>query len=176
VIEKFIAEQSGGERVQAVSAALFLTVGKRFNLYTDVRRAKVNAADASSGQVADLECVSKAGDIVLAVEVKDRDLTISQIKSKLPNMRARKVTEILFIAQQGIAKGDKEEVAELVSKEFSSGHNIYVFDLRGFSFSILALLGEDGRREFLDYVGRELDLYKSEITHRRAWANLLSEL
>lgn len=174
LITMFLSEQSGGDRVQAIVSALFLAVGNSFSLYSDVRRANINAADASSGQVADLECVSESGNIILAVEVKDRDLTINQIKDKLPNMRAQKVTEILFIAQQGIAKSDEDEVSALIEKEFVSGQNIYVFDLMGLAKSLLALLGENGRRLFLDIIGRELDRYRSDITHRRAWANLLS--
>lgn len=148
LITMSLSEQSGGDRVQAI---------------------------ASAGQVADLECISESGDIILAVEVKDRDLTINQIKDKLPNMRAQKVTEILFIAQQGIAKEDEDDVTTLIDKEFISGQNIYVFDLMSLSKSLLALLGESGRGIFLDFVGKELDRYRSDITHRRAWANLLSQ-
>lgn len=176
LIERFITGQSGGERVQVVASALFLTIGQRFSLYADVRRANINAADASSGQVADLECVSSDGEIVLAVEVKDRDLTVSQIQDKLAGMRAQKVTEILFIAQQGVAKGDEEQASALIEKEFVSGQNIYIFDLLKLLSSILALLGESGRKMFLDFVGQELDRHRSDIAHRRAWANLLSQV
>lgn len=175
LITIFLSEQSGGDRVQAIASALFLTVGNNFSLYSDVRRANINAADASSGQVADLECISANGEIILAVEVKDRDLTINQIKDKLPKIRAQKVTEILFIVQQGIAKGDEEDICELIDKEFVSGQNIYVFDLLTMAKSLLALLGEEGRESFLDFVGKELDRYRSDIIHRKVWANLLSQ-
>ncbi|HKW23543.1 MAG TPA: hypothetical protein VJO13_19330, partial [Ktedonobacterales bacterium] len=59
--------------------------------------------------------------------------------------------------------------------EFASGQNIYVFDdLSSFLKPMLALLGERGRRQFLETVGQELDTYGSDISHRRAWAELLA--
>jgi hypothetical protein len=176
LIDSFLSEQSGGDRLQAVASALFVAVGERFMLYSEVRRANINAADASSGQIADLECVTTEGAIVLAVEVKDRDLTIKQVRDILPNIRAQRVSEFFFIAQRGIAKGDEPDVTELIEKEFASGQNIYVFDLSSLARSFLALLGESGRRLLLESVGRELDRFRSEIVHRRAWANLLAHL
>ncbi len=175
LVEMFVSEQSGGDRLQAVASALFLAIGKRFSLYSEVRRGNINAADASSGQIADLECIAESGEIALAVEVKDRELTINQIRGKLPSMRAKRVAEILFIAQRGIADGEEGDVATLIEKEFVSGQNIYVFESMNLTQSFLAILGENGRRVFLELVAQELDTYRSDITHRRAWANLLSQ-
>jgi hypothetical protein len=174
LVDRFTAERSGGDRVQAVAAALFQLIGRRFRLYANVRRSSTTAPDASSGQVADLECVSKAGEVVLAVEVKDRELTVNQISYKLPAMRSQRVSEILFIAQHGVAPEEREAVDELIDKEFTGGQNVYVFDLRSFAPTCLALVGESGRREFLELVGAQLEAYRSGITHRKAWANLLS--
>jgi len=124
----------------------------------------VTAADSATGMLADLECVSQKGEIVLAVEVKDGRLTI----------RDKKVSEIFFVAQQGIYPRDKASVADLLAREFVSGHNVYVMDLLRLSEVVLALLGEEGRREFLEAVGVQLDKYRSDIAHRRAWAELLA--
>lgn len=48
-------------------------------------------------------------------------------------------------------------------------------DMDEFLRTVLALLGETGRRQLLEMVGEELDAYRSDIRHRRAWADLLSQ-
>ncbi len=176
VSEKFLEETSGGDRLMALCSALFITIGKSFGLWVDVRRANINVADTASGAVADLECVNDQNEIVLAVEVKDRTVTINQIKEKLVNLRAENVTEILFVAQDGVHRPDIDATAALVEKEYNSGHNIYIFPFAEFAGSSLALMGEPGRRAFLQLVGEELDRYMSDIKHRRAWAVLLENV
>ncbi|MBI4296819.1 MAG: hypothetical protein HY667_06855 [Chloroflexi bacterium] len=49
-------------------------------------------------------------------------------------------------------------------------------DVLSFSSSILALLGEEGRRQFLEIVGKHLDRYGAAIQHRQAWASLLLQV
>ncbi len=87
VIAKFVENKSGGDRMEAVCTALFRTVAKEFGIFDEVRREKVNTADASSGMGADIECRLK-GRVVLLVEVKDRFLTFTQINTKVNVARA----------------------------------------------------------------------------------------
>ena len=177
LIDRFLAERSGGDRAQAVAGALFRTIGDRFGLYSEVRRRHINAADAASGQVADLECVNADGEIIAAIEVKDKSLTIREVQDKLPRMREESVREIFFLALQGTQAEDAGGIASLAAHEFASGQNIYIFnDMQAFMATVLALLGEDGRHRFLQAVGDELDTYRSEITHRKAWAALLAQI
>lgn len=175
LIKKYLAEKSGGDRIEAVCTALFQTIGSRFNIFDEVRREKVNAADASSGMVADIECWL-GGKIILLVEVKDRSLTLTQLDAKLDIARSEKISEILFIAEQGQEKGEEVEISTRITSEFTSGQNIYVSNFSDFSLGVLILLGEAGRVDFLDRVGKELDRVNSPITHRRAWANLLKRV
>jgi len=172
IVSQFTADKSGGDRIEAVCTALFRTIGKQFNLFDEVKREKVNAADASSGMVADIECWLN-GTIVLLIEVKDRSLTLIQLDSKLDIARSRKVSEILFLAEQGIEKAEKEKAEKRIRDEFVSGQNIYVSNFIGFSTGVLILLGEKGRVQFLSQIGDELDRTNSAIVHRRAWANFL---
>ena len=176
VMEDFLSERSGGDRLLALTSALFLIIGKRFQLYADVRREAVTSADAATGMVADLECLSEKGEVVVAVEVKDRELTVSQIRSKIPDVRQKHVSEMFFIAERGVAPCNHDDAAELVRHEFASGHNLYVMDLLSLGRVVLALLGEEGRIEFLAEVGRQLDQYRSDIVHRQAWAQLLRDV
>lgn len=172
LIENYLSKKSGGDRIEAVCTALFQTIGTRFKIFDEVKREKVNAADASSGMVADIEC-RLGGKVILLVEVKDRSLTLTQLDAKLDLARSQKISEILFIAEQ-----DQEiEAAESrITSEFKSGQNIYVSNFFDFSLGILILFGEQGRVEFLDRIGQELDRVNSAIIHRRAWANMLKQV
>jgi len=80
LLDAYLATSSGGERIEAVTTALFQTIGEEFGLFDEVKREKVNAADASSGMLADIECWS-GGRIVLLIEVKDRALTLSGLQA-----------------------------------------------------------------------------------------------
>lgn len=173
LVADFLASQSGGDRAQAVASALFRAIGTTFGIYTDVRRSRTNAADIAAGQVADLECV--AGDhIVLAVEVKDQPLTLRHVQDKVLTMRSLQVTELAFLALKGVEAQERPQIDALIAREFSSGQNIYVLDSFAQLFAVmLALLGESGRRTFLDAIGEELDRYGSDLSHRKAWQQLL---
>lgn len=174
LIEEYLSERSGGDRIEAVCTALFQVIGERFSIFEQVRREKVNAADASSGMVADIECWF-GGKIIMLVEVKDRSLTLTQLDAKLDSARAKKISEILFIAEQGKEKSEAIEISNRITSEFTSGQNIYVSNFSDFSLGVLILLGEEGRVDFLDKVGKELDRVNSAINHRRTWANLLKQ-
>ena len=174
LIETYLAEKSGGDRIEAVCTALFQTIGEWFNIFDRVKREKVNAADASSGMIADIECWL-GGKIILLVEVKDRSLTLTQLDTKLDMARSEKISEILFIAEQGKERAEEQEITARITSEFISGQNIYVSNFSDFSLGILILLGEEGRVDFLDRVGKELDRVNSAIIHRRGWANLLKQ-
>jgi hypothetical protein len=167
LVNSFLSASSGGERVLTVVAALMDVIGERFGLFAEVRRGSITSADKSSGLVADIECRDSAGNIVLAVEVKDRELIFNHIAVKLPDMRSKRVSEILYIAQQGIRQENHHKIEELVDREFASGQNIYIFEnILDFCSGILILIGEDGRRKFLERVGANLDRYSAAIPHK----------
>ena len=176
VIEEFLAAHSGGDRLLALSCALFKVIGSRFGLYAEVKRGKITAADEPSGTLADLECVTKEERLVFAVEVKDRHITISQLRAKLRTMRERQVSEIFFVATQGAVPAERSAVESLIEREFASGQNVYVTDLERLSRTTLALIGEEGRRDFLKETSAQLEKYRSDIKHRRAWASILEKL
>jgi hypothetical protein len=140
-----------------------------------VKHEKVTAADASSGMVADIECYLNKK-IILLVEVKDRNLTFTYLDAKLSQARTKRISEILFLAEQGIKKADVDKVNKRVRHEFTSGQNVYVSNFLDFSSGLLILFGETGRVNFLEDVGKELDRVNAEISHRRAWSELLKKI
>jgi hypothetical protein len=172
LLDAFFVERSGGDRFQAVTTALFLTLGRQFGIFTSVRRERVNSADTASGRIADIECVTDAGDIVFVVEAKDRELSITQLQDKIPGLRKHQVAEAFFVAAKGIAAPDEAAIKEIIDREFVSGQNVYITEFQPLARVVLALIGEAGRRRFLEQVGHQLDEF-SDIQHRRAWATLL---
>jgi hypothetical protein len=175
LVSRFTADKSGGDRLETVCTALFRAVGAAFGLFDDIRRQKVNAADAASGMGADIECWFK-GKLALLVEVKDRSLTLTQLDAKLDVARVKRISEILFLAERGVEAGETQQTDERIKSEFASGQNIYVSNFLDFSTGILILLGEKGRVAFLGFVGQELDKANSSIVHRRAWSQLLKTI
>ncbi len=175
LVQSFTVDKSGGDRIEAVCAALFRAIASEFGLFDDIRRQKVNVADSVSGMGADIECRYK-GKIALLVEVKDRSLTLTQLNVKLDTARVKKISEILLLAERGLEQAEQTQVEERVTSEFSSGQNIYISNFLDFSTGLLILLGEKGRVVFLGLVGQELDKANSSIVHRRAWSQLLKSI
>ncbi len=175
-VRDFLNDRTGGLRLQAVAVAIFRVIGIRFHLFNEVRAGNVNAADASTRSAADLECVDESGAIVMAVEVKDRQLELRHIQDKLPAAREKGIRELLFLVQGGAADDDAQRVTDAIGREFVTGQNLYVLEWEEFMGSCLVLFGEAGRREFLQQVGREMDVQKADIKHRRRWAALLATI
>lgn len=123
LIQQYLAAKSGGERTEAVCTALFRTIGRKFGLFDEVKREKVNVADVPSGMSADIECWFQ-GEIVLLVEVKDRELTLVQLDSKLDAARARHISELLFVAEQGKEAEALDAIEARIASEFVSGQNV----------------------------------------------------
>ena len=173
VVEDFSREQSGGDRPLALTAALFQVVGDYFKLFKNVRREKINTSDRSSGQVADIECVDDYGRVVIAVEVKDRTIKVSDFEEKLTSTRQRGIGEVFFVSARGNKQPDG--MPDRLEKEFSAGQNLYVFNLIDLARSVLALAGEESRRDFLSHVGEQLDAF-SDTKHRLAWKKALQQM
>ncbi len=175
LIGSFLLEASGGDRGLAVAAALFQTFGKYFKIYEKVNRHAINASDQSTGSVADIECIGMDGELKLAIEVKERNLTLMDYRSTVEKARKASLQELLF-SSPGIDPSDHQEVHELINKTWASGTNLYrhsIFDLIRVG---LSLTGEDGRKDFLENVGKQLDTYNTQPINRRRWKELLEEI
>jgi hypothetical protein len=172
---EFLMEKSGGDRPLALAGALFDAMGIHFGLYARVDRARVNASDVAIGLAADLECLDSAGKPLVAVEVKDRILTLADIEGTLQKSRQRQIRDIFFTSA-GVRTEDKAAVEERIARAFAAGQNLYVFDLLGLARSVLAVGGEPIRLTFLNKVGEHLDQWCTQPRHRQAWKRLLEQL
>ncbi len=175
-VEKFLADPSGGARMQIAVAALFVTLARRLGVFATVRTSHVNAADASSGAVADVECIDGAGKIVLAIDAKDRELTLRQVQDKIPGCRQNGVQALLFILRSAMPVAQREALDVMIKQQFSTGLNIYIFPFMAFLEVALIILGEHGRSEYLREIGAQLDAARVGLFHRQAWRDLLAAL
>jgi hypothetical protein len=172
IAQQFLADKSGGDRALAFAGALFDVIGIHFGLFKKVNRARINASDESSGQSADLECINENSEIVMAVEVKDRALTLSDVEGTITKTRNREIREVFFTAPK-IETSDAPKIEKRVATAFASGQNLYAFDFIDLARAVLALGGEPMRRLFLEKVGDHLDAWNTQPSHRQAWKKLL---
>jgi hypothetical protein len=156
--------------------AIFRSIGQLFQLYARVESAPVNAADIATGSVADLACLDEHDSVVLAVEVKDRELLLRHVQDKLPALRERGVRELLFVITSGAAAADAESIEDTIDREFVTDQNVYVTSFQQFLRACLVLFRESGRRHFLVQVGESIDEIRADLTHRQAWRALLEQL
>ncbi len=173
--QRFLEQKSGGDRGLALCGALFDAVGIHFGLYVKVDRARINASDEATGQAADLECVNAQGEVVIAIEVKERTLTLTDVEGTLRKCRKRKIKDIFF-ATPRVKKEEQSVIDERIARAFASGQNLYVFDFFDLARSVLALGGEHIRTTFLQKVGEHLDLWNTQPSHRQVWKSLLESV
>lgn len=175
LIKTFLSESSGGDRGLSVAAALFQVFGKYFGLYSEVRRYVINASDTSSGSAADIECFDSDGNLKLAIEVKERNLTLIDVKSAIQKARKATIQEFLFDSPK-IHPNDSEDIAELFEKTWASGTNFYQLSIHELVKVGLSLTGEAGRRDFVENVGKQLNEYNTQPRNRQRWKELLDDI
>ncbi len=175
IVSKFLAESSGGDRGLSVAAALFTTLGKFFGLYSDVRRYVINATDVSTGSAGDIECLDADGKLRLAIEVKERSLTLTDVKSAVLKARKVSIQDFLFNSPR-VSTSDRAEITELFEKTWASGTSLYQISIDELIRVGLALTGETGRKHFLDNVGLQLNKFNTQPKNRQRWKELLEEI
>jgi len=171
----YISVPSGGERPELVAAALLSVLGRWSGRFDRVERSSTSASDASTGGAGDVECFNGA-ELRLVAEVKDQPLTAAMVDHTAAKVRAKAVGEALFLLTEGVRDEDDDAITAKVLKEFQSGQNLYIQDLSTFLAAAFVLLGEEGRRSFLEAVGEYLEAGHCERIHRQAWADLLAKL
>lgn len=173
----YLGSKSGGTRLQAIVAALFNSLAAAGLKITDVTSGHINAADTASQKSGDVAYTTAEASV--AAEVKDRPLSRSELAASIDKARVASVTELMFVirALPILARDfDESELEAVCDSQFSSGLNIYVEPFEGFSKTVLTIIGENGRRRFLEEVGTALADQNADIPHKWAWAKIVKEL
>ena len=173
LLDSFLNQPSNGLRPLVVTTALMGTLGEGFGLFPQVESQGLNEPDAATGMPADVMCYGPDGDLRLAVEVKDRDLTLVDIDATLAKARRNELANVMFTAP-GIRQQDEAEVRARVADAWAMGTNVYRVTIGDLVRSTFALLGEEWRVRFARAIGAELDRRVAEHRHRRDWSDLLT--
>jgi hypothetical protein len=175
LVRIYVKERSGGDRGLAIAAALFETIRKRLGLYSEIRRNVINAADAATNSAADLECIGADGAVRLAVEVKERRIGGADVQDMVAKARLHGIKEFLICAD-GVLAAEEDAVARTFAVAWASGTNLYHLTTADLMRATLPLMGEEGVRDFVAEVGRQLDTFGTQPRHRQAWKTLLDQL
>ena len=173
MISDYLHEPSGGERPQIIVAALMRTIGSQFTIFDRVERQGINEADAANASPGDVVCY-RQGSQVLAVEVKDRALTLHDLDTTIGKARHTKVTELFFATVSH--QPDSPSIVERAEREFGLGINVYRLDIDALLRVTLSIAGEASRVQFLTSVGEELNDRVTQPAHKIAWQGLLKSL
>jgi hypothetical protein len=73
-------------------------------------------------------------------------------------------------------ESDEAPCNALAERQFSAGLNVYFEPFSELARTIFMLVGEAGRRRFLELVGEALDTQKADAQHRWAWAEAVREI
>lgn len=180
ITDRFLSEKSGGERPLVVADALMRTVGKAFRLFDEVLRQGVNEADSASGAAGDIICIRNdeelsLEEIVLVVEVKDRNLSLTELNASIEKARKSNVSGLLFVVP-GLEASEKSAIADRANREWTQGMNIYFGQLNDLMRAAFSFMNERFRTEFLREIGIGINKLAVQPTLRLVWSNLLSEI
>lgn len=174
VTHAFLKTKSGGARLQVVGFAVFDALRKTWGIFDEVITSPVNASDASSGKPADIVC-RRDGEVIMACEVKDRDLNIEMLHGTITNARLEKVGE-LFALIRGKDASHEQELSKRIDREFKHGMNVYLLESDSFLALVLALIGESGRQHYLKSIEEGMVIMNLPFESKRDWAKLLEEI
>jgi SacI restriction endonuclease len=175
--DSFLLVKSGGTRLQAVVAALFQTLASAGLQIVDIASGHVNSADSSAKKAGDVTFQTDSSSF--AAEVKDRSLNEAEVTASINKARIAGASDLMFIvrASSPFENGfDPATFEEICASQFSSGLNIYLEKFENFSRVCLSLVGEDGRRTYLEEVGNSLSSQKADISHKWAWSDIVKAL
>lgn len=176
ILETFLSEASKGLRPLVVTAAMMAVLGRAFSLFANVSSQGMNEADSSTGAPGDIMCLDGNGNMLLAIEVKDRALTLADIKGSTQKARASTdpLSNLLFAAPS-IRDDEQDIVRKNMETAWASGLNISQIDIVDLANVVFALLSEEWRPVLLREIGTELNK-RADHVHRRAWHDLLSNI
>jgi len=172
LLVSFLAESSGGLRPQSVATAVFRVLGDALGLFHQVTGQGLNEADAATGMPGDIVCLDGDDPPVLVVEVKDRTIGLTDLRSAITKARNSKLQNVLFAAP-GVTSSEVQEVRSTIADEWSKGTNVYHATLDSLVRTVFILLDEAWRITLLAEVGRELDGRGAPLKVRESWRNLL---
>lgn len=172
LVRGLLEASQAGEHAMSIATALFVVAGRRFGLWDDVRREGATTADSASGMVGDIEC--RSGErLVFAIEVKERQITLADVRSVEEKLVRGDLTEALLTGPS--VRPDADGIKERLHFMWARGINLYHHSLEHVIAVTMSLTGEQGRCDFIAEIGKDLDSY-AHTSGRLAWNGLLESV
>jgi hypothetical protein len=169
IINDYLSVSGSGERLVAVAAALFSSMF-RF----EVKAYPVNWSDKFAKTAGDIEFRAN-GKIIKAAECKDKPISENDVRHCQMKAKQHKLAEYIILNGAGIVQEDVDGIAKFIESQLKEGINIYILNVPEDLYSYLVLIGEKGRKHFLDKVGDFLNEIKASRDNKNAWQGILDK-
>ena len=172
MITEFLSTSGSGERLVAVSAALFDSINITYDSKMKIKVYPVNWSDRFSKTAGDIEFYYD-DKLIKASEVKDKPINKSDVMHCSAKAKNWKITEYIILYGAGIVEGDKDSIYEFLEAQLKEGINIYLLSVPNGYIPFMIYLGEEGRKIFLEKIGYYLNLIKAGAENKTSWDVLL---
>lgn len=176
VIEQFISVRSNGVRLQVVCYAVLKSLSEAFPGYGVIKSYPTNSSDASGGRSGDVERLNNAGEVDLAVEVKDRTVTMDDLESSIFKCRTSDVRNLLFVIQANPLLAEEDLMIERAKHEFTRGIDVNFADAISLFRTALMLLSPEQRASLLSGIHNALEELGAHLKHRNDWMDLVKKI
>jgi hypothetical protein len=169
-VDDYLEISSGGERLASVTAGI--TYAQYFHADPDgdwtVTADHVNVPDEQSSAAGDVE-VKRDGELVRAIEVKDKHVGVSDIQHAVRKAREAELGEYLYLVGDGFKSGEKRDA--IAEAEDAPIEMILVYPDE--QLAQLKFVGEAGRKKFVDAVGEFLNDMRAQEESKSGWTDLV---
>lgn len=176
VIESFLAVRSNGVRLQVVCYAVLKALSEAFPGYGTIQSYPTNSSDASGGRAGDVERINSAGKVDLAVEVKDRTVSMGDLEASILKCRTVDVRNLLFVIQSNPLLSEEAAMLERSKHEFTRGIDVNFSDAVSLFRTALMLLSPEQRAGLLRGVHDALEELGAHLKHRNHWMDLMKTI
>ncbi len=131
-----------------------------------------NVPDEFSNAAGDVE-IKRGGDVVRAIEVKDKHSERSDIQHAITKARENELGEYLYVVGSGWRnKTEKERAQEEIENAPIELILIYPDEL----LNLLKFITDAGRKQFVEAVGEYLNKMRASEENKQNWKELVTEL
>lgn len=166
LIDALLATPSGGLLPVLLAVAAFEAIKRSYDLPWDVEFQGINVADSQKGVGGDIT-VTRDGNVVLSVEVTEREIDQARLRSTFATKIApHGIDDYLFFFS---ATQPTDEARAAARTYFAQGHEINFAPVRDWIITVLTTIGAKGRSVFIDTFIELLDTRDVPASIKVAW-------
>lgn len=172
-VEEYLVESGGGERLASVTAGVmeaYYTQTDSADLRIEAEHA--NSPDTFSNAAGDIE-VFRDGELVRAIEVKDKHTERSDVQHAISKARENELGEYLYVVGDGFRTAtEKQNALSVIADAPIELILVYPEEL----LNMLKFVEDAGRTQFVKSVGEYLNDMRATEENKQAWKELAETL